>query len=122
MLGTDLHAGVAGDAEVGLADRDLTLKGTQGFGGTMFSACAAFSLVTVYDTTLGVKRSQGNLSAFFFSKCDGENGPFRANRAAGSAVKVAEALGEVEMGFEETRKAVFKGGRLEYMGGAGGNA
>ena len=49
MLWADLHAGIAGYANIRLAGRNLALKGAQSLGGTVLSAGATLGLVAVYD-------------------------------------------------------------------------
>ena len=49
MLWADLHAGIAGYANIRLARGDLALEGAQSLGGTVFGAGATLGLVAVYD-------------------------------------------------------------------------
>ena len=60
------------------------------------------------------------MRALLFRAGEGQNGAHRAHRAAGSAIEVAKAFGEIQIGFQKAGKPVLKRGGLQYARGAGG--
>ena len=121
VLRARLDADIASDADGGVAGGNFAFEGGEGFGGTVLGTGAAFGLVAVDDAVFTVEGSEGDLRALFVLARDREDGALRTDGGTGGAVEIAEATNEVQMRFEEAAHPELEHGRLQNLGGTGGD-
>lgn len=121
FLWAGFYAGVAGEAERGIAGGELTFLGGESFGGAMFGARAAFCVVLLHDAAFAVEFGQGDLSALFFCQIQRHDGPIRADASADVAIKIAKTHGEIQSGLQHSAQTVLPGRGLENLRRAGGD-
>lgn len=122
FLRADADAFSAAVAFVRVKDGEGFFDGEERLGGAMFGAGSAFGAVLLDDAAVAMEFGKGDLDFFLVGQGEFGDGSFGADGAADVAVEVAEAFGEVHVGFHESLKAVGGVGGLEDVRGTGGDA